>query len=203
MKHIAAIALGAALLSAAPALSQPAPATPPQVVRGTVTGVTPTAIKLTSREGKALTIGLSNDWSVQVTKPVTVAAIQSGSFIGTSEMPQANGTGKSLEVHVFPPGVKMGEGHYGWDLKKGSMMTNGTVGKVVAGAHGQELDVSYSTGVRHIVVPPKVPIVQITPGDRAMIKPGVKVFLIAIKTPAGALVTNGLAVGEAGKAPPM
>ncbi len=203
MKHYAAIALGAALLSAAPALSQPAPANPPQIVRGTVTGVAPDSIKLTSREGKALTIGLAKDWSVQVTKPVTVAAIQSGSFIGTTEMPQANGTGKSLEVHVFPPGVKMGEGHYGWDLKKGSMMTNGTVGKVVAGAHGQELDVSYSTGVRHIVVPPKVPIVQITPGDRTMIKPGVKVFLIAIKTPAGALVTNGLAVGEAGKAPPM
>jgi hypothetical protein len=203
MKHFAAIALGAALLSAAPALSQPVPANPPQIVRGTVTGVTPDAIKVTSREGKALTIGLAKDWSVQVTKPVAVGAIQSGSFIGTTEMPQANGTGKSLEVHVFPPGVKMGEGHYGWDLKKGSMMTNGTVGKVVAGAHGQELDVSYSTGVRHIVVPPKVPIVQITPGDRAMIKPGVKVFLIAIKTPAGALVTNGLAVGEAGKAPPM
>jgi hypothetical protein len=118
-------------------------------------------------------------------------------------MPQADGTGRSLEVHVFPPGVKMGEGHYGWDLKKGSMMTNGTVGKVVAGAHGQELDVSYSTGVRHIVVPPNTPIVQITPGDRAMVKPGVKVFLISIKTPAGALVTNGVAIGEPGKAPPM
>ena len=208
MKPFAAFALGAALLGAAPALSQPAPTpaappAPPQIVRGVITGMTPTSLNIHSREGASLTIGLSKDWGVQVTKPVTVAAIQSGSFIGTSEMPQANGTGKSLEVHVFPPGVKMGEGHYGWDLKKGSMMTNGTVGKVVAGAHGQELDVSYSTGVRHIVVPPKTPIVQITPGDRTMVKVGTKVFLIAIKTPAGALVTNGLAIGEPGKAPPM
>ena len=57
--------------------------------------------------------------------------------------------------------------------------------------------------MRHIVVPPKVPIVQITPGDRSMLKPGVKVFLIAVKTPSGALVTNGAAVGDHGKAPPM
>lgn len=208
MKRFVSAALGAALVSAAAsaAIAQPAPAAgqpAPQVVRGTITGVTPNALKLTSREGKPLTIALSPDWSVQVTKPVTVAAIQPGSFIGTSEMPQANGSGRSLEVHVFPPGVKMGEGHYGWDLKKGSMMTNGTVGKVAAGAHGQELDVSYSTGTRHIVVPPNVPIVQITPGERSMVKPGTKVFLIAVKTPNGALATNGVAIGEAGKAPPM
>jgi hypothetical protein len=203
MKHIAALATAVALISASSAFSEPAPATPPQIVRGTVLSVTPTTLNVRSREGPVLTIGLSKDWNVQVTKPVTVDAIQTGSFIGTAEMPQANGTGRSLEVHVFPPGVKMGEGHYGWDLKKGSMMTNGTVGKVVAGAHGQELDVSYSTGVRHIVVPPKTPIVQITPGDRTMVKPGVKLFLVAIKTPTGALVTNGLAIGEPGKAPPM
>ena len=53
----------------------------------------------------------------------------------------------------------------------------------VAGAGGRSFDVTYSTGVRHIVVPPNVPIVQITPGDRSMLKPGAKVFLIAIKTP--------------------
>lgn len=204
-----AAALGATALIAiaAPALAQTpaAPAAPPapQVVRGTVTAVTPTALTLTAKDGKVLTIGLSKDWAVQVTEPITAADIQAGSFIGTAEMPQADGTGRSLEVHVFPPGVKMGEGHYGWDLKKGSMMTNGTVGKVVSGDHGRELDVSYSTGVRHIVVPPKTPIVQITPGDRGQLKPGVKVFLVAIKTPDGALVTNGAAIGAHGKAPPM
>ena len=198
----ARIGLGAALLVAAPALADPTPPMP-QVVRGTVTAITPTALTLKSREGQVLTIGLAKDWNVQVTVPITAAGIQTGSFIGTSEMPQKDGTGRSLEVHVFPPGVKMGEGHYGWDLKKGSMMTNGTVGKVVASADGRSFDVSYSTGVRHIVVPPKVPIVQITPGDRSMLKPGVKVFLIAVKTPSGALVTNGAAVGDHGKAPPM
>jgi hypothetical protein len=195
---VAALAFGATAVQA-----DPAPPPAPMIVRGSVTAIAPGQLTVKSRDGQTVVIALSPDWNVQVTRKVDVSAIQPGSFIGTAEMPQADGAGRSLEVHVFPPGVKMGEGHYGWDLKKGSMMTNGTVGKVVAGNHGQELDVSYSTGVRHIVVPPKAPIVQITPGDRALVKPGARVFVIAIKTPAGALAANGVAVGDRGSPPPM
>ena len=204
MTRIATLALSAALLAAAPALAQ-APAAPagPQILRGTITAVAADAVSLKTKDGKVVWVGLSKDWSAAVLKPITAADIQEGSFIGTAEMPQEDGSGRSLEVHVFPPGVKMGEGHYGWDLKKGSMMTNGTVGKVVASKHGRELDVSYSTGARHIVVPAKVPIVQINPGERSLIQTGVKVFLIAAPTPNGGLATNALAVGEKGKAPPM
>ena len=197
------LSIGAALLAAAPVPAQTPAAPPaPQFVRGVVTAVTPTSISVTSREHKALVITVTKDWTVSVTKPVTAAEIQPGSFIGTAEMPQKDGAGRSLEVHVFPPGVKLGEGHYGWDLKKGSMMTNGTVGKVLTNGAGRTIDVSYSTGTRHIVVPPNTPIVQIVPADRALIKPGVKVFIAAFPTPAG-LVANSVAVGEAGKAPPM
>ena len=201
MKHVA-LSIAAALLATAPALAQPAAPPAPQFVRGTVTAVTPTSLNLTSREGKKLTIGLTKDWTVQITKSVTAAQIVPGSFIGTAEMPQKDGTGRSLEVHVFPPGVKLGEGHYGWDLKKGSMMTNGTVGKVVASKSGSAFDVSYSTGVRKIVVPAKTPIVQIVPGARTLVAPGSKVFMAAIQT-SGGLITNSVAVGENGKAPPM
>ena len=74
---------------------------------------------------------------------------------------------------MFPPGVKAGEGHYGWDLRKGSMMTNGTVGKVTAGAKGRELDVTYPNGERKIIVP------------------------------SGGLASNGIAIGENGAKPPM
>ncbi len=143
-------------------------------------------------QGKKLTIGLTKDWTVSVTKSVTAAEILPGSFIGTAEMPCR--WRRPLEVHVFPPGVKLVEGHYGWDLKKGSMMTNGTVGKVVASKSGSAFDVSYSTGVRHIVVLPKTPIVQIVPSSRALIKPA-KVFMAAIPT-LGGLIANSVAVGE-------
>jgi len=173
-----------------------------QIVRGVVTDAKPNAVTVKGKDGKPVTVGLVDGWTVAVMKPIDASAIQEGSFIGTAEMPQADGNGKSLEVHVFPPGVKMGEGHYNWDLKPGSMMTNGTVGKVVVAKGGREMDVSYSYGTRHIVVPAKVPIVQITAGDKAMVKKGVAVFIVAGPTPGG-LMSNSVAVGEKGKAPPM
>lgn len=197
------LALVAAFAAVSTAAIAQAPAGP-QAVRGQVSAVTATQITVKQKTGGPISIDLTPDWTVQVTKPVTVAEIKEGSFIGTSEIPQADGSGKSLEVHVFPPGVKMGEGHYAWSLRKGSMMTNGTVGKVTAGAKGQELQVSYPTGQRKIVVPAKVPVVQITGGDRTMVKPGAKVFLMAFPKPGGGgLITGAVAVGDKGSAPPM
>jgi hypothetical protein len=201
---IAVVAMASGLAAASLAMAQPAPAAPPapQIVRGVVTAVGDDKLTLKGRDGKAVVVNLTKTWSVQVTKPIKSSDIQPGSFIGTAEMPQADGSGKSLEVHVFPPGVKMGEGHYGWDLKKGSMMTNGTVNKVAASHKGRALDVTYFTETRHIEVPPKTPIVLITRGERGLVQPGVKVFLVVASTPNG-LMSSGVAVGENGKAPPM
>jgi hypothetical protein len=199
-------ALAALAFSGAAALAQtPAPATPPAptVVRGPVTAMTDTQLTVKTDKGPQV-VGLAPSWTVAVMKPVAIDAIQAGSFIGTSEMPNKDGSaGTSLEVHVFPPGVKMGEGHYGWDLKPGSMMTNGTVGKVVAGKKGsRELDVSYSYGQRHITVPAKVPVVQITGGTRDMVKIGTPVFMVVQKT-ANGMMAGSISVGENGAKPPM
>ena len=198
---IAALAIAGAAHAQAPA---PA-ANPPQptVVRGTVTAMTPNQLTVKTDKGSE-TVALTPTWNVAVMKAVAIDAIQPGSFIGTTEMPSKDGsTGKSLEVHVFPPGVKMGAGHYGWDLKPGSMMTNGDVAKVVSGKKGsRELDVSYPSGQRHITVPANVPVVQITPGTREMLKVGVPVFMVVGKT-ANGLVAGSVSIGENGAKPPM
>ena len=195
-----AIALATAAVATA-AHAAPPPAAEP--IRGTVTKIDAKGIVVKTAAG-ARTVALTSDWTVQVTKPIAVTEIREGSFIGTAEMPQADGSGRSLEVHVFPPGVKIGEGHYDWNLRKGSKMTNGTVGKVTAGAKGRELQVSYSTGTRKIVVPPKVPVVQITNGDRAQVKAGVPVFLVAFPKPGGGgQIAGSVAVGVNGARPPM
>ncbi|HEX4676093.1 MAG TPA: hypothetical protein VH209_12235 [Steroidobacteraceae bacterium] len=176
---------------------------PPGVARGVIVAIESDTLTLKLADGASEKIALGKDWKVSVLKPVSVDTIQPGSFIGTAEMPQKDGTGRSLEVHVFPPGVKAGEGHYDWDLKQGSKMTNGTVGKVTASGKGRQLQVSYPNGERQITVPPNVPVVQITPGERALAKPGTPAFLIVGKDPGGALSSNGIAVGENGAVPPM
>lgn len=176
---------------------------PPGVARGTIVKLDHDVLTLKTDQGRTETIALSKNWTVTVLKPVAVSAIKPGSFIGTAEMPQGHNTGRSLEVHVFPPGVKAGAGHYAWSLRKGSMMTNGTVGKVTATPKGRQLEVSYPTGHRRIIVPKGVPIVEFTQGERAQIKPGLPAFLIVAKGPHGRLTSTGIAIGENGAKPPM
>lgn len=190
-------------LAATLALAAPAAAQVPQIVRGTVTAVSASMLTVKPKAGAPMAIALTPDWSVQVTKPISLNQIQPGSFIGTAEMPKSEGVGRSLEVHVFPPGVKVGEGHYAWDLKKGSKMTNGTVGKVKTVGRSRELEVSYPNGQRKVVVPPNVPVVEITGGARTDVKPGSKVFIVAGPKPGGGLITNAVSVGANGAAPPM
>jgi hypothetical protein len=199
MKRLAWLAVGLALVAAGSAAAQAR-----QIVRGVVAAVTPDSLTVTGRDGKPVTVALAPGWMVAVLKPIPAEAIIPGSFIGTTEMPQADGSGLSLEVHVFPPGVKMGEGHYPWDLQPGAMMTNGTVGTVTAVGAGRALDVTYPSGTRHVVVPAGAPIVQITPGGaQSLIHPGVSVFLVAAPGPGGGLVTNSVSTGVDGAAPPM
>ncbi|HEX4711890.1 hypothetical protein [Phenylobacterium sp.] len=199
---LAALTLASATAAVAQTAAPTAPPPTPTVVRGTVSALNATSMTVNTDKGPQA-VGLTPTWAVAVMKPVAIDAIQPGSFIGTAEMPGKEGTGKSLEVHVFPPGVKMGEGHYGWDLKPGSMMTNGTVGTVVAGKKGsRELDVNYSYGKRHITVPANVPVVQIGPGTRELVKVGTPVFMVVQKTPNG-LMAGSVSVGENGAKPPM
>lgn len=200
---LSAMILPAVIAATASAAAAQQPPASLQPIRGVVSSFDGKQIVVKTAKDGLRTIDLAPDWRAQVMKPIAVTEIREGSFIGTTEMPQEDGTGRSLEVHVFPPGVKMGEGHYGWSLKKGSMMTNGTVGKVKSGAKGRELEVSYTTGMRRIVVPPKVPVVQITDADRGVVKKGVSVFVMAMPKPAGGLVTGAVGVGADGAKPPM
>jgi hypothetical protein len=189
-----------AVLAAGAAQAQMAP----KMVRGTVSAMDASSVTVTSDKGVAQQVALTPTWTVALMKTVTPEAIQPGSFIGTAELPQADGTGRSLEVHVFPPGVKVGEGHYDWDVAPGSMMTNGSVGTVVAGKDGaRTIEVAYGTSKRTLTVPANVPIVVIAAGSRDLVKVGAPVFMVARTTPEGGLVTGSISVGENGAKPAM
>ncbi len=187
---------------AAPAAA-PAPRPVPNFIRGKVTSLEGNVLTVATREGGVAVVKLTPDWTVTEVKPVSPDAIQKGSFIGTTEVDKPDGTGMSLEVHVFPPGVKMGEGHYPWDLKPGSNMTNGTIDNVVSGVSGRTVDVSFPGGVRHVEIPANIPIVQFGLGDKALLKPGAGVFIGAVKQADGTYITNRVTTGANGVNPPM
>jgi len=196
---IAAAAGAGALALSLTAVAQDAP----QHIRGKLTEVSADHVVVKTRTGLMMTIVTPPKLSVSKMKKVDMTAIVPGSFIGTTTVELPDGTGRSLEVHVFPPGVKMGAGHYPWDLKPNSMMTNGDVGKVVNGAKGRTIEVSYPGGSHTVLVPPKAIVVETVPADLAALKRGASVFFIAAKRPDGSLLGLGALVGEKGAPPPM
>jgi hypothetical protein len=81
-------------------------------------------------------------------------------------------------------------------------MTNGSVGDLVT-TNGRSITVNYKGGQKTIVIPDDVPIVNLVPADRSLLKPGVKVVLFAQKAADGSLTAQAISAGENGVTPPM
>jgi len=192
----------AVILPASMAWSQDAP---PVRVRGTIERIESPVFLVKSRDGAELKIVLAdNTVAVGVVK-ATLADIKAGSFVGIGAMPQADGTQRALEVLIFPETMRgLGEGHYPWDLQPKSTMTNGNVEQIVTGGDGETLTVKYKDGEKKIIVPPGVPIVTFVPGDKADLKPEIKIFIgAAKKLPDGTLQAARVNYGKDGLTPPM
>ena len=175
----------------------------PLGVRGTITAVDADSLKVHTSRGDDLSIHLDKDTPVRGVTLAQVNDIKAGSYIGTAATPQPDGTLKALEIHVFPPEMAgTGDGHRPWDLEKNSTMTNGSVGSVVAGA-GRTLTVQYKGGEKKVVVPDDVPIVNLVPGDRSLLAPGVKVVLFAKREADASLTALAISAGKNGVTPPM
>ncbi len=175
----------------------------PTRVRGAITAIEGDLLKVHSNRGEDLQVNLTKDTQVRGVTLGEVSEIKPGSYIGSAAVPQADGTLKALEVHVFPPEMAgTGDGHRAFDLGKDSTMTNGSVGDLVT-SNGRTITVNYKGGQKKIVIPDDVPIVNLVPGDRSLLKPGVKVVLQAQKGPDGALNAQSISAGENGVTPPM
>jgi hypothetical protein len=175
----------AAGLAAAPvlALAQPAaPARPPAFTRyaGTVTAVAADHLTIKAQDGKSSDVPLSPTWTAVATRPVDIEAIKPGSFVATANTNIDATTGKSIELRIFEPGNKGGEGSFPMQ-QPNTTMTNATVQTVTKGAQGRELVVAYPGGTRHIIVPPDVQVIGNFPVDRDSIKPGDEISAFGVK----------------------
>ena len=191
-----------ALLSAptASALAQD----PPVRVRGTIDRVEGDTYIVKARGGAELKVTLAEKAMVVALIKASLADIKQGSYVGVSGMPQADGSQKALEVHIFPEAMRgVGDGHRGWDLQPTSTMTNGNVEQATASSDGQVLMLKYKDGEKKIVVSSDTPIVVYVPGERSELKPGASIFIAAaVKQPDGSLQAPRVNVGR-GVAPPM
>jgi hypothetical protein len=191
-------------------------------VRGVIVGVAGDVLEIETGPGKTERVALAPGAQVAQVEDADPAAIAQGAFVGTTAVPQPDGTLRALEVHVFPEAMRgAGEGHRPWDLAPRSSMTNATVSGLKAAPGGKSsmtnatvsglksaggtrtLTLTYPGGQQTVVVPPKIPIVQLEPGDRSELVVGAHVIAFAAPGPDGKLVAQRLTVGKGGVVPPM
>jgi hypothetical protein len=158
-----------------------------------------------SRDGQTTyKIKLADNVAVRGIIKASLADIKANSFIGVTGIPQADGSQKAVEIHIFPEALRgTGEGHRPWDLVPNSTMTNATVAQMVKGVQGDEITLKYKDGEKKIIVTPETVIVTYAPGTKDELKPGAKIFTIAQKKDDGTLESASVSVGRNGVAPPM
>jgi hypothetical protein len=194
----------ALLLATSASFAQQPP--PPVRVRGTVEAFDGTVMTVKSRDGQTTyKIKLTGDAAVRGIVKATLADIKDNSFIGVTGMPQADGSQKAVEIHIFPEPMRgTGEGHRPWDLQPGSTMTNAAVAQMVKGVDGDVIALKYKDGEKKITVTPQTVIVTYVPGDKSELKSGAKIFISgATKKEDGTLEAASISVGRDGLTPPM
>jgi hypothetical protein len=179
--------------------------TPTVRIRGTIDAVDGAVLSIKTREGGDVKVKMTDNVAVFAVVKTELSQIKEGSYIGVTAMPEPDGTQKAIAVHIFPESQRgAAEGFRPWDLRANSTMTNATVAETVKGREGQNILVKYKDGEKKVVVPPDMPIVTFVAGDKAEVKPGVKIIIFgAARKDDGTLEATRVNVGRDGITPPM
>ncbi len=172
-------------------------------IRGTIERVEGPVYVVKNRDGAELKLTVTDNPLFVAIAPSTMADIKPGMFVGSAGTMQPDGTQKAIEVHIFPESMRgTGEGHYDWDLKPQTKMTNANVEQTVAGVDGQILSVKYKDGEKKLLVTPETVVVTYVPGNKDELTPGTKIFVgAAKKQPDGTVQTPRITYGRNGAGP--
>jgi Domain of unknown function (DUF5666) len=194
--------MAGAVLFGSPASAQK----PPTVrVRGAIESVDGPMMAVKSRDGTEVKVHLADNVGVIGIAKSSLSDVKTGSYIGVTAMPQADGSQKAIAVHIFTESQRgSNEGFMNWDLRPNSTMTNATVAQTVAGVDGQNILVKYKDGEKKVVVSPETPIVAFAASDKSELKPGAQIIIFgATKNDDGTLEASRIGVGLDGITPPM
>ncbi len=198
------VTLAALLIAAVSAVAVAQAPSPPVRIRGTVEKIDGTKLTIKANNGQSMNVKLADNYVVMGIAKASLADIAGGKFIGTTTLGERDGALVALEVHIFPENMRgTGEGHYDWDLRPDSKMTNANVANVTSMGKDRVLTVQYKGGEKKVLVPEKAVIVSFTPTERSALKPGAPVFAVTQRQPDGSLTAARVNVGLNGQVPPM
>ena len=193
------------VFTAAAICSTPVWAQETRRVRATIEKVDGSTLSVKTRDGEDLKITLADKPVFIAIVPATLADLKPGTYVGSGATPGPDGGLVAMEVHIFPETMRgTGEGHRPMEGPNQATMTNANVDVSVTAVDGQMLTLKYKDGEKKLLVTPKTAIVAYTPGDRAELKPGIKIFIAAAqKQPDGSLQATRISYGRDGLTPPM
>ncbi len=194
-----------------------------QRIRGDVVALNGRNLEVKTASGQVITVRLADNVRISARSASNLAAITTGTFLGTTAVPRPDGTLSATEVHIFPESMRgTGEGHRPMDGEAGSTMTNATVtsvtpakaaprstmtnatvANVAASGAGRQITLKYKDGEKVVVIGDTVPVVMVEPGDASMLVPGVHVVVTAAKQLDGTLASDRVSVGKNGLVPPI
>src|ERR1700753_2350386 len=137
-------------------------------VRGAIESVDGPMLTVKSRDGTDVKVHLADNVGVIGLAKSSLADVKTGSYIGVTAMPQADGSQKAIAIHIFAENQRgTNEGFMNWDLRPNSTMTNATVAQTVTSVDGQNILVKYKDGEKKVVVSPETAIVAFAASHKA------------------------------------
>jgi len=175
---------------------------------GTIDRMLGSLVFASGRDGGTMTIKLADNATITTVLKATVADIKPGDYIGSGAVPQADGSQKAVEVHIFArPQVDGGHHYAGWYGAPNGTMTNGFVQPVVVAAARAEggdpsLVVKYPEGEKTIIVPASAHVARYIVGSKDDLKPGAPFRIqAAVKQSDGTYTATSISVGKDGGRP--
>jgi len=197
-------ALAAAFASSAAVAQRPQP----QLIRGTIERLDGNTIYGKGADGGAITLKLADKANITAVMKATFADIKPGDYVGSGAVPQADGSQRAVEVHIFSkPQADGGHFYEGWYGAPRGTMTNGfvqpvTVTTAATGGGDPSIVIKYPQGEQRIVIPANAHIVRNVPGSRDDLKPGAAFRAqITAKQPDGSYAAAAINVGRDGARP--
>ena len=147
----------------------------PTRVRGTIAAFDGAVLSVRSSQGEGFLISVAEKTDIVFARPIALAEIKPGDFLGVTSARGADGALTAIEVRRFPQ--VLNPGHRPFDGRDDQTMTNATVGAIVHSASGRQLALTYDGGVQHVMVPENASVSELVPGNRAQLVPGAPVNL--------------------------
>jgi hypothetical protein len=156
-----------------------------QRISGEITKIDGDMLYIRGKNGQPVTVLLAPDAAVTSITPAKLADIKPGRFVGTAARPGDGGRWQTIEVHIFPVGSRLGEGHRPWAPEPGATMTNADVTAAAVKTSNGKMTLATGGQSYEFDVPKGTPIVAMDPGTRAQIKKGAHVVINQAQQGAG------------------